>query len=202
LSRRAIVEATTELAREDGLAAVSLRRVATRLETGPASLYAYFENREQLLAHVLDDAYARVDLVDGDRRTWRDALAATVVNTVDALQELPGLGSVALGSVPVLPGALRLADHELGLMEVGGVPAPRAALAVDLLAQFAAATAVERGDPSSTALRPVDVRSAYESADAERFPRVVRAAAALTVPDAAARRDFALATIIGGLTRR
>lgn len=206
LSRQSILEAAMALIRENGVEAVSLRHVAARVETGPASLYAYFDNRDILLEHVLDAAYAEVSLVDatGDGRDWREALAGTIAHTIETLETYPGLGAIALGSIPILPGALRLAEHELTLMEAGGVPADRAALAVDLIAQFAASTAVERtvrlsrGDVGDVRER---VRAAYDSADTDRFPRVARSAALLTGPDEAARRDFAIDVLLTGIER-
>ncbi len=194
------------LIRENGVDAVSLRHVAARVETGPASLYAYFGNRDILLEHVLDAAYAEVALVDatGNRRDWRAALAATIVHTIDALEKYPGLGTVALGSIPVLPGALRLAEHELALMEAGGIPADRAALAIDLIAQFAASTAVERTLKLSNRDDGEDrgrVRAAYEQADPGQFPHIARSAALLTGPGDAARRDFAIEVLLDGIER-
>jgi len=206
LSRQSILEAAMALIRENGVDAVSLRHVAARVETGPASLYAYFGNRDILLEHVLDAAYAEVTLVDAtdDGRDWREALARTIVHTIETLETYPGLGAIALGSIPVLPGALRLAEHELTLMEVGGVPADRAALAVDLIAQFAASTVVERtvrfnrGDVGDDRER---VLTAYEQTDPERFPHVARSASLLTGPDDSARRDFAINVLLAGIER-
>lgn len=206
LSRQSILEAAMALIRENGVDAVSLRHVAARVETGPASLYAYFGNRDILLEHVLDAAYAEVTPVDAtaDGRDWREALARTIVHTIETLETYPGLGAIALGSIPVLPGALRLAEHELTLMESGGVPADRAALAVDLIAQFAASTAVERtvrlnrGDVGDDRER---VLTAYEQADPERFPHVARSASLLTGPDDSARRDFAIDVLLAGIER-
>jgi len=206
LSRQSILEAAIALIRENGVDAVSLRHVAARVETGPASLYAYFGNRDILLEHVLDAAYAEVSLVDatGDGRDWRKALAGTIVHTIETLETYPGLGTIALGSIPVLPGALRLAEHELALMEMGSVPADRAALAVDLIAQFAASTAVERtvrlnrGDVGDDRTH---ILTAYEQADPERFPHVARSASLLTGPDDPARRDFAIDVLLAGIER-
>lgn len=204
LSRQSIIDAALALIRERGVDAVALRHVASEVETGPASLYAYFENRDVLLEHVLDAAYGDVPLVGAgdDGRDWREALAATVSHTIETLEEYPGLGAVALGTIPVLPGALRLAEHELALMEAGGIAQERAALAVDLLAQFAAATAVERtvrmGRDADDGER-AHVRAVYEDADPERFPRVAASAALLTGPDERSRRDFAIRVIIAGL---
>lgn len=196
--------AALDLIRAHGVGAVALRHVAKQVETGPASLYAYFTGRDELLEHVLDAAYVQVHLVDTDGHEggWRHALAETIVNTITTLELYPGLGSVALGTIPVLPGALRLAEHELMLMGGGGVPPDRAALGVDLIAQFAASSAIERtirmtGDHGE--VERDDVRLIYENADPTRFPRVRQHAALLTTPDERARRDFAIRALIGGI---
>ncbi|MBN9176842.1 MAG: TetR/AcrR family transcriptional regulator C-terminal domain-containing protein [Microbacterium sp.] len=192
------------LIRAHGVEAVTLRQVAEQVETGPASLYAYFANRDVLLGHVLDTAYAHVPLVDAGAHglDWREALTQTIVNTIDVLQSYPGLGAVALGTIPILPGALRLAEHELMLMEAGGITDDRSAMAIDLIAQFAASTAIERTAQRDGARGDVErehVRSAYESADPEQFPRITRSAALLTGPDEQVRREFAIRVLITGI---
>lgn len=204
LSRQSIVDAALALIRERGVDAVALRHVAEQVDTGPASLYAYFANRDVLLEHVLDAAYARVQLVSADEngRGWRDALADTIVNTIRTLERYPGLGAVALGTIPTLPGALRLAEHELTLMETGGVGADRGALAVDLIAQFAASSAIERTvrrDGTRGDAEREYVRAAYQNADPVRFPHITRNATLLTSPNEQARRDFAIRVLISGI---
>lgn len=206
LTAGSIVEAAQGLIRQRGVDAVALRHVAQQLDTGPASLYAYFDSRDALLEHVLDAAYAQVQLVGADDHAggWRSGLAATIVNTITTLEQYPGLGSVALGTIPVLPGALRLAEHELSVMEAGDIPADRAALAVDLIAQFAASSAIERTVRSKSSGRRGDgeqeeVHAAYSDADPELFPRIRQHAALLTTPDERARRDFAIRVLIDGI---
>ena len=53
LSEAAIVDAALAVARTDGLAAVTMRRVAAELDTGAASLYVYVRNRDVLLRAML-----------------------------------------------------------------------------------------------------------------------------------------------------
>ncbi len=200
------MEAALRLIRERGVDAVALRHVAEQVETGPASLYAYFGSRDILLEHVLDAAYAHVKLAEvgeGERGfDWREALSATIVNTIETLEGFPGLGTVALGTIPVLPGALRLAEHELALMELGGIAPSRAALAVDLIAQFAASSAIERTvrlDGRRGDARREQVRAVYDTADARRFPHLRQSAALLTGPNEQERRDFAIQVLIDGI---
>jgi AcrR family transcriptional regulator len=204
LSRRSILDATLALIRDRGVDAVTLRHVADAVETGPASLYAYFGSRDVLLEHALDAVYGMVELVDATGEDWKRALSATIVNTIEMLKSFPGIGTVALGAIPTLPGALRLAEHELALMETGGIDAENAALAVDLIAQFAAATAIERSVGHAPARGDDErrrVRAAFEDADPAQFPRIGRLAGALTGPDERRRRDFSIDVIISGLER-
>jgi AcrR family transcriptional regulator len=66
LSRDAIVEeALRQITAEDG-GAMSLRKIAKALDTGPASLYAYVNDLTELQALVLDRALEAVK-VDGER---------------------------------------------------------------------------------------------------------------------------------------
>ena len=69
-----IVDAALELVARDGLDAVTLRRVADRLDTEPASLYVYISNREQLLERMLDRALSEVGEVAVKHKRWRRRL--------------------------------------------------------------------------------------------------------------------------------
>src|SRR3954452_19348213 len=62
LSEAAVVDAALAILQSDGLAAVTMRRVATALDTGPASLYVYVAGREGLLQAMLDHVAATVEL--------------------------------------------------------------------------------------------------------------------------------------------
>jgi len=57
LTRAAIVAATRDLIRRDGLEAVSLRRVAAALGVTAPALYAYMRNKRDLLAAIADEEF-------------------------------------------------------------------------------------------------------------------------------------------------
>ena len=63
-SRAQITAAAVEMADEGGLAAVSMRQVARRLGTGPASLYRYVSARGDLLDLMADAVAGEIDLGD------------------------------------------------------------------------------------------------------------------------------------------
>ena len=75
LSRDAIVQAAITLADADGLAAVSLRKVAAELTAGPMRLYRYISTKEELLDLMVDAVYGEIPLVGPDL-DWRAALTS------------------------------------------------------------------------------------------------------------------------------
>lgn len=106
LSERAVIDAGLRVLRREGFDAVTMRKVAAELDTGPASLYVYVAQREELLRLMLDAVVATVPLPalpaapPGD---WRDRLAALITDVVHALNAHPGIGRVALGAIPTTP---------------------------------------------------------------------------------------------------
>ncbi|MEU6349227.1 TetR/AcrR family transcriptional regulator [Streptomyces sp. NPDC047072] len=85
LSRERIVAAAIELADAEGLAAVSLRKVAAALGAGPMRLYGYIDTKEDLFDLMVDAVYGEVrlpestsdwrsDLREIAHETWRCAL--------------------------------------------------------------------------------------------------------------------------------
>src|SRR5580698_7183719 len=74
LSKEGVVDAALAILKSDGLEAVTMRRVATALDTGAASLYVYVSGREGLLQAMLDRVTATVELEAPDPSRWRGQL--------------------------------------------------------------------------------------------------------------------------------
>ncbi len=60
LSRAVVVDAARELLMQDGLGGLSLRRLASRLDVTAAALYAYVDNKRDLLEAVIETEFARL----------------------------------------------------------------------------------------------------------------------------------------------
>lgn len=75
-----IVAAATEIADAEGIAALSMRRVADTLGVGTMSLYTYVPGKGELLDLMVDAAYGDLDTEDRSgawrERLWRIAFAA------------------------------------------------------------------------------------------------------------------------------
>jgi AcrR family transcriptional regulator len=153
LTRDGIVATAVELVRAEGLARVTMRRLAQELDTGAASLYVYVRNTAELHAAVLDELLGVVDLspvkAAGD---WRERLERVLASYADVLFEYPGLAQSALVARPSGERYLNLVEALLALLDEGGVPKGQAAWGIDILLQFATAQAAEHAvaDPRAT----------------------------------------------------
>jgi len=175
LTREGIVATALEVMRAEGLDRVTMRRLATELDTGAASLYVYVRNTAELRAYMLDELLAGLDLSPVTaERDWRERLIAVLWSYTVVLAEHPGLAQSALVTRPSGPGYLHLLDGLLALLSAE-VPAGRAAWAVDLLLHFATSTATEQGTRSRAAgAREEEEQAiaAIASASADTYPHI------------------------------
>jgi AcrR family transcriptional regulator len=87
--RREIGKAGIAIADEQGIDAVSMRNIATRLGVGTMTLYTWVENKEDLVA-VMADALADQMLVPEPMpEDWREALTQIAVATRDVFNSHP-----------------------------------------------------------------------------------------------------------------
>ena len=181
LTREGIVRAAVQLMRAEGLEKTTMRRLASELDTGAASLYVYVRNTAELHAAILDELLRGLNVnppaASGD---WQERLVQVLSRYGLLLFEYPSLARSALVSRPSGPGYLELVETLLGLLEEGGVEPGRAAWGVDLLLQFATATAAEQ----STRDQALDAQDELDAA-----ATAIRTATAQTHPHIAALGD-------------
>jgi AcrR family transcriptional regulator len=209
LSRAVIVDTALELVKEDRLEAVTLRNVAERLDTGPASLYVYVANRDDLLERMLERVLSQVQTITVDPLHWRQRLTDLFTATLDALSRYPGIAHVALGSLLTWPSALDLVENALALLRAGGIPDQEAAWATDALFLFTVATGVEHSiererpptEPhhKSTSIDYIGAaQEVFASLPADRYPNLSSMATTMTRGDDHERFTFGINAIING----
>ncbi|GLW27365.1 TetR/AcrR family transcriptional regulator C-terminal domain-containing protein [Actinoplanes regularis] len=180
LSRDGAVAVALRIMHEEGLERVTMRRLATELDTGPASLYVYVQNMAELHGAILDELLARLHLPPADADRWHDELVGLLCAYTRLLLDHPSLARSVLTLRPSGRHYLRLVDTILGLLRAGGVPIGQAAWGVDVLLQLGTATAAEHG-----------TRGEVAGADDERqlFVMALREAPEPEHPNIAEARD-------------
>lgn len=79
LSRDRILEVALALARREGSEALSMRRIAAELGTGPMSLYNHVPDKDALLDGLVERVFAQIDTPAG--ATWREVGEAWATST-------------------------------------------------------------------------------------------------------------------------
>lgn len=137
LSREKIVDAALAHIDEEGLAALTTRRLAGRLGVSGPSLYNHFATMDDLVEAVADQVIARVDLsaLDDAALSWHEALRLWARSYRDTLAAHPNLIQVAVHGPGRRPAALKLADAVYGAIVRAGWP-PREATEIGALMRF------------------------------------------------------------------
>jgi len=200
LTRDGIIDAGLEILRAEGLGKVTMRRIATALDTGAASLYVYIRDTEDLHAQILDALLAPVSRAkpEGD---WRQRIKTVLRHYMEVLFAHPALARMAMSTPASGPNYMRLVDNMLGLLLAGGVPDRNAAWGVDLLLLNATANAAEHStwkESSRAADDFATLEAAVAAADAKEYPHIARLSGELMSggPD---RLEWSLDLLINGV---
>lgn len=203
LSAEAIVDAALAILGSEGLDAVTMRRVAAALDTGPGSLYVYVAGREGLLEAMFDRIIATVELEAPDRSRWRSQLHTLLGRTRDALVAHSGIAAATMVDPPRTDVAMRLLENLLGILLAGGLDAQDAAWAADMLAAQVTYSAIEAGlrrtEPGALA---DEVSANFSRLPADEFPLITAHAAQLVAGDVDRRFRFAVDVVIDGVLTR
>ncbi|MDG4790115.1 TetR/AcrR family transcriptional regulator [Micromonospora sp. WMMD1102] len=208
-----IVRAAIEIADREGLAGLSMRRVADELGVTAMSLYTYVPGKAELIDVMLDAVHARTDAPDDGGGDWRSRVERLARENYDRYRRHPWLLQVAR-SVPVLgPNLLAQYDRELTAVDGLGLTEVEMDLLVSLVADYvhgAVRGAVETAQMRQrTGMTTEQWWQSYEPLlaqvfDAERYPVAARvgsvAGAEYQAPaDPARSFDFGLQRLLDGI---
>ncbi len=207
LSRESIVDAGLEILRTEGIDALSMRRVAQALDTGPASLYVYVANREELHALLFDAAIGTIAVEETDQKRWREQLQDLVVRMATMMvEDFPGIAIMGMAAIPTGDNALRVTESVMSLLRAGGASDQAVAYAGDLVSMYATAIAYEQSlyaalyaDPGHEQRELKRVMERFTSLPADRYPTMASVAALMVRGSGHERFLLGLDIIINGL---
>lgn len=120
LSREQIVSAAIELLDGDGVEALSMRKLGTRLGVAAPSMYTHVASKDELVELVVDEIYGEVSLPGPGQ--WRATTTLLARDLRATFLRHPWLGSL-LGEAGVAylgPNVLSLSEAALALFEDAG----------------------------------------------------------------------------------
>jgi AcrR family transcriptional regulator len=122
LSREKIIEAALALLDEQGPAALSMRRLAHRLDVAPNALYSHVRDKADLIDGLVDHVYAGLDLTPDPSGGWTEQLATIAREIRDHLRAHPTVVPFAFQQPALGPHGLRLGEAIYAVLRPAGFP--------------------------------------------------------------------------------
>ncbi len=113
LTEKEIVDAALSIIRQDGVEALSMRRLSRELGRSAMAAYSHVADKQQLLDLVAREILSEVEMPAPDSGPWEDRLRA-VIEAIDApLRHYPGIAEVLFAR-------MQSSDRRLilGIMEI------------------------------------------------------------------------------------
>lgn len=117
LTRSHLALATVQIADTEGLAAVTMRRVATELGVGVMSLYRYVLSKDDLLDLAFDAVYRGFEIPETPSENWREELRSLAHATRGLLRRHPWSATLLATRPPLGPNYLRWFEYTLSAVE-------------------------------------------------------------------------------------
>ncbi|MFI8525273.1 TetR/AcrR family transcriptional regulator [Promicromonospora sukumoe] len=177
LSAGQIVRAAMDLADAEGLAAVSMARVAEAVGYTSMALYRHMSGKDELLI-LMSDAVA-ADLPDiPEDGGWRAGLEAWTRAQIDLAITRPWMLDLPLSAVPPGPNRVRWMDQAFGALRDVDLPADEKLAIVGLLAQHVLGEARVHVETRRAAVEKVrrDAGLPDETPEADLDPAAIEAA--------------------------
>ena len=200
----AVIAAARSLVEREGLAALTMRRLAGDLGVAPNTLYSHFADKTALLDAVLDDVIGEIQPPDPHAVDWAEGLVALMGQTRRLLLDHAELIPLVLSRPRRGRNAIRLGEVTLQLLARGGIHGQRAVQALRALLIYSFGFAALQA-PWLTEPQPDQRRARSQAALAaapQEFPNVARLAALLGRPPTDQDFQAGLRWLLAGITER
>jgi AcrR family transcriptional regulator len=205
LTRQRVVAEALAVIAQDGVHALTMRRLAARLGVVPGALYRHVRNKQQLHDLVLDNVLAEVDVHLEPSLAWTEQLKVLAQRLRQVLEDHPGVAGILKTRDPLGPHSLALAEAVLSPLQAVGFADRQAGLAFFLLVDYTIGFAVS-GTPTSVNEQRVrdpatraQLHQFFRSLPPDRFPALVALGEHVWVDNRDERFTAGLDVLIAGL---
>lgn len=205
LTRERVVAEALVLIAEEGVEALTMRALGSRLGVVPGALYRHVRSKEQLQDLIVDGVLAEVDCDVDPALPWTEQITVLVHRLRNVLDSHPGVAGVLKSRDPLGPHSLALAEAVLAPLHAAGFPFRQAGLAFFLVLDYTIGFEV-----SSTRISVNDerVRDAatrrqlhafFRSLPVDRFPNLIALGEHVWLDNRDERFAAGINTLIDGL---
>ena len=119
LTRERVLQAAVALADREGIASVSMRKVAAELGVEAMSLYNHVANKEDLLDGMVDLVVGEID-APAEGVDWKAAMRGRILSAREALLRHPWASAVMASRVNMTGTVMRYMESTMALLRQGG----------------------------------------------------------------------------------
>ena len=123
LTRERILHAAIEVADQNGIEALTMRRLGHRLGVEAMSLYNHVEDKNDILDGVVELIAAQFEVPTGDP-DWKTSIRCSVISVHEVLVRHPWASSIIESRARAGPVRLRLLDAQVRALTGAGFPMP------------------------------------------------------------------------------
>jgi AcrR family transcriptional regulator len=205
LTRERVVAEALAVIAEDGVQALTMRRLADRLGVVPGALYHHVRNKQRLQDLVLDNVLAEVDVHLDASLDWPDQLKVLAGRLRQVLEDHPGVAGILKTRDPLGPHSLALAEAFLEPLQAAGFGDRDAGLAFFLLVDYTVGFALSTTSTSVNEQRVRDpatrtqLHQFFRSLPQDRFPALVALGEHVWVDNRDQRFTAGLHVLVSGL---
>lgn len=159
-----LVNAALRLIDEDGLDALTMRRLASSLGLQLPAIYRVFHSKQAILDHAAEAVLGRVKLSSELRASWQDETRALAHSLRDAILSQRDGARIVGGRYTAHQNTLALADRLVESMNRAGFTGNRALWATSTLFCYVLGETLEQQGSSTNAveaLEAIDTRHQY-----------------------------------------
>ena len=173
LTTERVVDAALRAADQDGVEAVSLRRLAAALDVTPMAIYRHVANKSHLFDLMAERLLEQVDLAADDLAGWQDRLRRLLGSYQAVVIEHPS-APVLLSRPVVSPAAPRAAEAVLAIFHSAGFDDAQSARLLQLISGMLLGPAIHRTTWAAAERdRPRDAdrqQASMDALSADQFP--------------------------------
>jgi len=172
LTTERVVDAALDAADEDGIEAVSLRRLAAALKVTPMAIYRHVRNKSHLLDLMAERLLEQLDLAQDEMASWQDRLRrllGSYLSVAAAHRAAPFLLSRPVAS----PAVARTTEALLAILHSAGLDARQSARFLQVISGMLLGPALHRAAWAAARGRSPDAagqQAPMEALAAEEFP--------------------------------
>lgn len=195
LSRERVLSTALRLVDDEGVDALSMRRLGRELGVEAMSLYSYVENKQDLVEGVVEQVFGEMPLVTPGAGDWPDRLRQHASTFRDVLLRHPNAVVLVAGRPLVTDGTMAFVESALVELQAYGLDLPTADLVLSTIAAYVIGSVCEQTGEATR--RAAGYVAHADDEAAARFPNVMATTSGTTDRDT--EFAFGLAVVLAGI---